>query len=736
MTDRPLQPGSTKIQSPDDEIDLLAIARTLWVGRWRIAGVTALSLAAGAFHALDQTPIYRADGLLQLEEKRSALALPSGMKDLFAQETAPMTELAIIRSRMVLGRVVDELGLDILAEPLRLPGVGGIVQRIGLPRPPGLPVLTPYAWDTEAIEVGELEIPRGWLGQRLTVTALDRERYRVALPDGTTRVGALRTRVADARVGFSLRIDRLEAEPGRVFHVLRQPRDSAIAALRSSVSVSESTRGSSILRLEVTSPDRERAVRILDSVARTYLEQNVDRSAAEAQRSLEFIESQLPAARDEVQAAEAALNSYRQQARSVDLSFETQALLERASRLEEELTRLALEEDALADRYTRSHPTYQALLRKRSQIEADLAALREDAGGLPETQKEIFNLTRNLEVSQQIYFQFLNRMQELQVLRASTIGSVRVIDKAQADRLPIEPRKSRILALFGLLGLGLGGAWVMIARSLRKGIRGSEDLERMGLPVFATVPFTPAIEAIHRRRGMIPILALSEPENPAIEGLRSLRTALHFGMMDAQSKALLITSGAPEAGKSFTAANLAVVCAQGGQRVCLIDADLRRGYLRRFFGLERETLGLSDYLSGQASLKEVLHKGPVPSLCFIPSGKFPPNPSEVLMRSALGDLIELLGSELDLIIIDSAPALAVTDPVILGRKAGAVIMIARHLTTLPGEVEALRNVFETAGLRVTGAVLNGWRLDDASRYGSHYGAYYNYRYSYKRDERE
>lgn len=729
----PPQPVVTQNAAEDDEIDLLALAASLWAGRWRILAVTALAVLGGAFHALDQTPIYRADGLLQLEEKRASLALPTGMQDLLSEETASITEIEILRSRMVLGRVVDELGLDIMATPLRLPVVGGVVQRLGLPRPQW-DVLSAHAWAEEAIEVGELELPQSWIGRTLELTALGDGRYSVVLPDGSRREGTVPARIEDAALGLSLRVDRLQAAPGRVFHVMRLPREMALSTLREAVTVSESARSSGILRLEVTDPDRLRAVRILDAIARAYVDQNVARSAAEAQRSLEFIESQLPDAQAQVAAAESALNAYRQQAQSVDLTFETQALLERATAIEQDLARLALEEQELADRYTRNHPAYQALLRNRERLQADLATLREEAGGLPETQKEIFNLTRNLEVAQQVYFQFLNRMQELQVLRASSIGSVRIIDTAQAGRLPIEPRKSRIMALAVVLGLMGGGAWVLFARALRRGVRGGEELERAGLAVFATVPFTGNAPSRKRARGIRQVLALSDPDDLAIEALRSLRTALHFGMLDAASKAVLISSAAPEAGKSFTAANLAVVAAQGGQRVCLIDADLRRGHLRRYFGVERDAPGLADHLAGDRPLDEVLRPGPVAGMSFIPTGRYPPNPSELLMRASYGAMIDELSNRFDLVLVDSPPALAVTDPVILARSAGSVIIVVRHMITPLGEVEAVRRAFETAGMRVTGAILNGWRASEGARYGGRY-ANYNYRYSYRSDRR-
>lgn len=131
---------------------------------------------------------------------------------------------------------------------------------------------------------------------------------------------------------------------------------------------------------------------------------------------------------------------------------------------------------------------------------------------------------------------------------------------------------------------------------MHRGIRGAEEIERLGLPVFGTVNFSTDAANHRKRRGALPILALDKPDDLVVEAMRSMRTALHFGMIDAKTNSVLFTSAAPGAGKSFTAANLAVVAAQAGQRVCLIDADLRRGYLRRYFGQEKNTPGLAEFL--------------------------------------------------------------------------------------------------------------------------------------------
>ena len=715
------------------EINLLDLLGVIWAGKYLIALAVVLSLAIGSFVTLKTLPIYQAQGLLQLEAKSGALALPDGMKDLLGGSSSGNspgeTEMEIIKSRMVMGEVVQELGLTIYAYPRPLPILGLIPVRLGLP---DLRLNRRYQWGNEVLEVVELEVPEPWLSTDFALTITGLNSYRLTLPDGSSHDGQAGRRLALPAQGFSLVVDRLEGPVGREFLLGRMTLPKAIQNVQERFSVTESPKRSSILRITYDDPNPARAELVLNTIAQTYVTQNISRSASEAQNSLTFIEEQLPLSEEAVRKAQDALNAYRQQQQSVDVDYETKSLLERATQIESELSTLALQEEELKSRYTVNHPTYQALLQNRATLQAQLEEVRKATGDLPETQKEIFNLTRNLEVAQQVFVQLLNRSQELRVVRASTVGSVRIIDTAYASDIRIAPRTGRTLAAFLLAGLVLGAGLVLLRRSLHRGIRGAREIEQSGLPVFATVNYSPEAAQQRKTKDSLPILAQSRPDDLVVEALRSLRTSLHFGMLDAKTNSILLTSAAPGAGKSFTAVNLAVVAAQAGQKVCLIDADLRKGYLRRYFNREKGTPGLAELLARERTLDEVLIQGPIPELSVITTGRFPPNPSELLMRAEFETLLATLNSRFDLIIVDSPPALAVTDPVVIGRYTGATIIVVRHLETMMGEVEAVRRAFETAGTKVTGAILNGYKASEGSRYGGQYH-YYNYRYSYKSD---
>lgn len=721
--------------SSDNEINLLDLLGVIWVRKLWILTAAVMALVVGAIMVLKTQPIYQARGLLQLETRSGSLSLPTGMQGMQgvlgggAGDKTAKADMEIMKSRMIMAQAVRELDLQVYAYPRPLPLLGLIPARLDLPDP-GLDILRPYHWGNEAIQIGELEVPQAWLGKDMKLTITGGGEYRLSLPDGTEADGTLRERLALPNEGISLVVDDLKGPVGREFFLGRMKVASAISKLKNGFSVQEVPPGSSILQISYVGPDPRRAEAILDAIARSYVDQNIERSAAEAQNSLTFIEEQLPVAEKAVKNAQNALNTYRQKQRSVDVDYETRSLLEQSTRIESQLNELSLKENELKERYTVNHPAYQSLLQKRASLEQRLEKVHEATSNLPDTQKEIFNLTRDLEVAQEGYVQLLNRKQELRVVRASTVGSVRIVDAAYSNGAQIAPRTTRTLAIYLLAGLVLGVGGALLRHVLRRGIRGAQEIEQIGLPVFATVSHSPEADNLRKRKGLLPILALTKSDDLVIEGLRSLRTSLHFGMLDAKTSTVLFTSAAPGAGKTFVSVNLATVAAQAGQRVCLVDADLRKGYVRRFLGKEKNTPGLAEVLAGEQAVDEVLVEGPVEGLSVILSGRYPPNPSELLMRSEFEALLKSLDQHFDLIIVDSPPALAVTDPVVMGHYTGATIIVARHMKTMVGEVNAVRDVFDKAGIQVTGAILNGYKVSEGRKYGGQY-QYYNYRYDYK-----
>ncbi|MFP5481314.1 MAG: polysaccharide biosynthesis tyrosine autokinase [Alphaproteobacteria bacterium] len=731
MNQTPTPPATSPVE---DEIDLARLVARLWANKRVIAAFTGLALFIGLLFFFGTAPTYRADALLQLEEKKGQLALPEGLSDLTGSEPRSVTEIEILRSRLVLGQAVADAHIDWTASPKRLPLPAAALVRLGLPLPEGLG-LKAFARGDERLRIDLLEVPPSWIGEDMPLRLGEAGTFTVTLPDGQEVAGASGVPLTLPEKQFALRIGEVVGAPGRLFILRHDSESVAVENLRLRLSVLERGRQTGILELGLTGTDPVETERVLQAIADAYLRQNVGRSSAEADSSLAFVESQLPEAEAAVRKAEAALNDYRQAQQAIDLGFEGQNLLTQISALEAELQQLADREDELAERYTPDHPLYQQLLGARARLEERIATLRGEVSDLPETQRVVFNLTRDLELAQEVYVQLLNRAQELRVLRASSIGNVRIIDPARTAPEPIAPSGPRILALSLVLGIVLGIGYVLLRAWLRKGIQSAEEIDALGLPVFATINTVEGAKDHRKSRGRLPIHVIESPNDLAVEGFRSLRTSLHFGLLESPRRSILVTSTAPASGKSFTAVNLAAVAAQAGRKVCLVDADLRRGYLRRYFDQPKNRKGLSEYLAGTATLDEIIVPGPVSGLSFIPTGRFPPNPSELLLRQDLDLLLKELDDRYDLTVVDAPPVLAVTDPIIIGKAVGATIAVVRFDQTPPGEIEAMKRQFQTAGVRLMGAILNDFdprRAASVSGYG--YGASYRYQYTGRKEQ--
>jgi tyrosine-protein kinase Etk/Wzc len=477
--------------------------------------------------------------------------------------------------------------------------------------------------------------------------------------------------------------------------------------------VAESGKDSGIVYLSINDTDPDQANRVLDEVSRLYVRQNVERSSAEAAQRLEFLRSQLPVVRKELEKSEEALHAFQMRTKSVDITLETKALLDQMVAYDAQLSELRLKRTDLDRLYTRQHPASATLSQQIGQIESQKTALQAQIKGLPETQQELLRLTRDMQVTTQTYTLVLNKSQEQDIIRAGNIGNVRIIDKADSNiEEPVKPMRAVIVLVAMLLGALVAVAIIFIRQAFYRGVENPEVIENLGMPVYASLPLSRQQERLQKKRGKgvtnreSRLLSVAAPSELAIESLRSLRTSLHFAMMEARNNVLMITSPMPGVGKSFVSANLAVIIAQAGKRVLLIDGDMRKGYLHRVFGLQPKH-GLSDALAARLSNTEVINATEVDNLHLIACGFAAPNPSELLMHDNFSKLLRELSPHYDLVIIDTPPVIAVTDASLVGRQAGTTLLVARFGQSTVKEIEVSKRRLAQNGVLVKGAIFNG-----------------------------
>ncbi|HCG9750535.1 TPA: polysaccharide biosynthesis tyrosine autokinase, partial [Vibrio parahaemolyticus] len=534
--------------------------------------------------------------------------------------------------------------------------------------------------------------------------------------------------------GYQFLATELVAQTGDSFTVSKISKLDAINKLQENLSISERGKQTGIISLSFSGEDRTKIQAILNDISQNYFLQNVQRNSAEAEQSLEFLKGHLPDIKTKLTASEDVLNRFRQENESIDLGLEAQSTLKVMVELEAQLNELTFKESEISQRFTQDHPAYKSLLDKRQTLLKEKERLNKQVQKLPKTQREVLRMTRDVEVNQQIYIQLLNKVQELNIIKAGTVGNVRILDSAQSFSKPIKPKKALIVVLATLLGGMAGVAFVLIRAAFHRGVETPDQIEQMGIPVYASVPksiqqleFASKLKR-NKSKGNNELVLLAEanPADLSIEALRSLRTSLHFAMMEAKNNVLMISGPAPSIGKTFVSTNFAAVAAKTGQKVLLIDADMRKGYLQQCFGLRWDN-GLSEYLSGKVAPSNIIKSTSIDNLNVVTRGQVPPNPSELLMHPRFKSFIDDMSAEYDLVIIDTPPVLAVTDPSIVGALAGTTLMVARFDQTTLKEIEVARGRFEQSGVEVKGVILNAVEKKASNSYGYGYG-YYNYAY--------
>ncbi|HCR3451226.1 TPA: polysaccharide biosynthesis tyrosine autokinase [Citrobacter werkmanii] len=695
-----------------EDIDLGYLFHELIDHRRLIVAVTTVFTLLALGYALLATPVYQASALIQVESRQGNTLFRNLTQMLTDSPPPSAPEMTLLKSRLILGKTVDELGLRTEVTPVFLPVIGrGLARLTG--ESPG------------TVRVGHFELPlSGRETGQAELTVISREQYRISIGD-MTLTGSTGRRLEDK--GAVIEINEIDASPGSRFVLTYTTRLRAITQLLETFSVSEQGKDTGMLSLILTGSDPVRIGHILDNISQQYLAQNVSRQAAQDEKSLAFLSQQLPVVRAELDNAEDRLSAYRQQNDSVDLSLEAKSVLEQIVNVDNQLNELTFREADISQRFRKEHPTYRALLEKRDTLRKEKEKLNVRVSGMPSTQQSVLRLSRDVESGRGVYQQLLNRQQELSITRAGTTGNVRIIDEAVTRPEPVAPKKLLTVVIGMLAGGGIAVGIVLLRLGLRRGIESPEQLEEAGIVVYASVPVSPQAgkQKRHwRKDGVPPLLAITDPTDPAVEAVRSLRTSLHFALMDAGNNILVISGASPGAGKTFISSNLARVMGVTDKKVLFIDADLRRGYAHRLFGHE-EGDGLSGILAGSCTPEQALSRLEKEGFDYIGRGQIPPNPAELLMHPRFAELTERLSRQYDLVIIDTPPILAVTDAAVIARYAGTVLLVACAGKDSVRDVAACVKRFEQSGVKVKGCVLNGVMKTASNHY--RYGAgYYGY----------
>ena len=717
----------------EDTIDLKELFFSL-IAQWKlIALCVILSLVCALLYLRTTPDTYAVDALVQVEEsKGTSAALLGDLSSMIEQKQPAQTEIELLKARLVLGSVIKDLNLD-----LKISGTeNSFFNRL----------LSPHDYqttynknavifkdDAKSFDVRKFDIPTYYLDKNLLLnfngnkyTLTDAKTKQVIFSAVTNQESQHTSEYGTWKIALYTQ-DQLK----NTYNIEKMSLPAAMLSITENYSVAEKGKLTGILGLNYQGQDKEHITNVLNSILVAYSQQNIERRSAETAQTLKFLDEQLPELKQQLDVAEREFNKFRQQYNTVDVTKESELYLTQSIQLETSKAEIEQKLAEAAAKYTNEHPAMQQMNAQLGAINKKIGELNDTLKQLPDLQRRYLQLYREVEVKTQLYTALLNSYQQLRIAKAGEIGNVRIVDTAVLPIEPIKPKKLQILILAIFLGGFLGTLLALLRNMMHSGIKDSNQIENeLDLPVYATVPRSPTQESrikLLKKKKSIPILAIKNGDDIAIESLRSMRTAIHFALNNAKNNIIMISGPAPEVGKSFISTNLAAILAQSNKRVLIIDADMRRGYLHKYFNHDNLP-GLAEYLNTQQTLDSIIKPTEIPHLDVITRGKSPVNPSELLSSAKFAAMFEQLSPMYDHIIIDTPPVLAVTDGIIISQYAGVNLVIARYAKSQMKELELTVNRFEQVGVKVNGFILNDIQRGSGG-YGYGYG--YNYAYGYK-----
>lgn len=729
-------PISPQITAPVTS-DTRELMRALKKSRWGFLGAILVGLLAAWLYLLSTPRSYNADALIRVSSTSSAdeivQATTKTAKKLLIKEEADL-----IRSLDVLEPIIKENNLQIVVHAQEVPVLSALAKQWAWlqrwletqPKAEG------YAWRDTQLEISKFSVPKTWQDKELTLVALNDDHYTVYDGDKVIIDSALVGSTSSTRVLgkdlLEIRVEHLQAQPKTIFSISFNSLQATLTELRDALIIESRDENSHIMSLSLQGRNPDSTADLLNEITQKYREIRLGWESKSYRSELAFFEKQLPKLKSDMEQAEARLEKYQRLNNSaIGVDAQTDSLILRLADEESKLLELERQRLELQGKYTRLHPSVAKLNKEINSYRSTIRSLRNRIPNIARVSHDLAPLQRETKVTRKLYTELNERAQRLRLAQTNTVGSVQIIDLALPQTKPASPKAKLVLALATLVSLFLYAFWVLTRASLSSTIDDDISLSRhSGLPVFMNVPRSQAQQQLQlpiktkaKHGDLLPIgshevLAIRQPEDFSIENLRGLRSMLGDLMHNARNNILMICSPLPAMGKSFVSVNLAVLLAQSGKRVLLIDADYQRGYIHKTFALDGGP-GLVDAVAGTASPASVVKATSIPNLYVLPRGY---HSSEVHSNApSEGDLQAFLtrvAPAFDNVIIDTPPVLSVATATSIGRAAGTTLMVIKESEVKEQQLKESLRRLQYAGVSVNGCILNA-----STQSASHY-AYY------------
>ena len=545
----------------------------------------------------------------------------------------------------------------------------------------------------------------------------------------------------------------------------------------SAFSVSQISQLSSILSVSIQDSVSLRAADLLNSLLKAYLEQEITRKSEVANLSLTFIDNQLNEINAKLKVSESDLESYKESNDVISLSEKASNVSKQLVEYETKIQELNIEENIMSNLYqyisnnqnlsgltvgsitfadpvlasliknlhelssqkdtflldyTELHPEVQKLTKTISSLRRQIIAslknnlsqlnqrkaslngliekYKSSLETLPKQERDLTRLTRHFSVNEKVYSYLLEKRAETAILKSSTISNGRILDQALNFNSPIKPKRILIVLVGMILGVIVGLAYAFLREFLNHTIKNTEEIEKYSsMPIY----------------GVVPLNKNKKTSNVFLEAFRSIRTNLQFLPQNESSRVISITSSVSGEGKTTVTGKLAEIIGQSDKRVIVLDLDLRKASVHKEFDLPNN-IGMSNFLTHQNSLEEVIKKTKSKNVDVITTGVLPPNPSELILTDTMKNLLDELKKSYDYIIMDTPPVGLVTDALILMNYSDITFTIVRANYTRKEFIRNLDRLSKEHSHNHVGMILNGVEIGD--KYGYGYGVSYGYGY--------
>lgn len=705
MNEKMTQNGSNP--SADDEIDILEILIYL-KSKWKVLLVfLILGLGFGCLAAMWLRASYRSDILLQVNVKGNKQGLALGeMGALLDVSTPSAAEMELIKSRVVLDQVVADEKLCFSAYPLNKQD--RLMHREG------------------RMDLELLVIPRAFVeakGKLIARVTADSSAYEVIGLEGeVVLTGTVGETYRKPFAGDTLVIcvKSLTATVGQTFLLVAVHPQLAANALLKGLAISEEGKNSGIIRVSLEYRYADRVASILNTIANTYLKQNIEMRSAEAKKTLAFLEEQLPGVKAKLDSAEQKLTSFRHSKGTIDLTGETRLHLEKDVTLQQRLIELEQKKQEALRLFRVEHPTVRTIEEQQARLRRELAKQQRSAASLPVVQQEVLSLQEEVEVNNKLYTNLLNNIQQLRVVQAGEVGNVRIVDQAYVPLKPSKP--NRILVFAGVTtGFLLLGCFVVyVRRMLSNGVCSSSEVEQAtGVGVYGKLPM---LSSKTQNNVMKPYV-VAEPDDPFAEGIRALRTALEFSVFSEGKKILMVSGLVQGVGKSFVSTNLAASFAMAGKKVLLVDMDLRRGHL-----FKHSQKGLCEMLEKEDYSDEYVVKT-FDNFYVLGAGARVVNPGSLLNSSRFSAFLDAFRDKYDLIVLDTPPVFQCSDALLVEKHADYLLCVLKHAAH---SIESIQDALNTFDRSTETPLQKAFVFNKCERHAGYgYGSYGYYGYHKK-----